>query len=444
MEKRPLTTMEKLSFGGGDAANCITFGVTSAYLSYYYTDTVGISVAAVGLILGAARIIEAFTNLATGVAIDKVHSRLGRTKPFLYATTIPLMLFFFLMFAVPDVSAAGKTAFAFFTYLMFCILYAVNNTAYGTLLSLMTGNVKQRRSINNYKLMGIGVGSMISNACTLPLVALLGGGKRGYIFTGLVFAVISAVFLMNCTVQCRERIAVQSEQVKILDELRHALKSRSWTALCVVALLITCALTLRTSGIVYYAKYVLENEDLATLLLAMSPISMLVSSPFIGQVLDRVGNRKCMVLGSMGMILSILGMAVSGSNVAGQVVFNFLCGVASNLCTGPLYPACSDTMDEVEYLTGERPQGIMTSVMMCTNKLGIAFAPIISSIVLGAGGYTAGSAQSAKALAAIKGNVFWIPVVLSGLGILAALFFDLDKKHGTITEVLEKRRNKIS
>ena len=284
---------------------------------------------------------------------------------------------------------------------------------------------------------------MISNACTLPLVAVLGGGKRGYIFTGLIFAVLSAVLLMNCTVQCRERITVQSDKVKVRDELRYALRSRSWTALCAVALLITCALTLRTSGIVYYAKYVLENEQLATLLLAMSPISMLVSSPFIGQVLDRVGNRKCMVLGSLGMILSILGMAVSGSNVAGQVVFNFLCGVASNLCTGPLYSACSDTMDEVEYLTGERPQGIMTSVMMCTNKLGIAFAPIISSVVLGAGGYAAGGAQSAKALSAIRGNVFWIPVFLSALGILAAMFFDLDKRHKTIVKDLENKRKNI-
>ena len=86
----------------------------------------------------------------------------------------------------------------------------------------------------------------------------------------------------------------------------------------------------------------------------------------------------------------------------------------------------------------------MTSVMMCTNKLGIAFAPIISSIVLGAGGYAAGGVQSAGALAAIKGNVFWIPVLLSGLGILAALFFDLDKKHGTMVNALENRRNKIS
>ena len=40
MTMRQLTTMEKLSFGGGDVANCVTFGVTPAYLSYYYTDTV--------------------------------------------------------------------------------------------------------------------------------------------------------------------------------------------------------------------------------------------------------------------------------------------------------------------------------------------------------------------------------------------------------------------
>ena len=52
--------------------------------------------------------------------------------------------------------------------------------------------------------------------------------------------------------------------------------------------------------------------------------------------------------------------------------------------------------------------------------------------------------QSAGALAAIKGNVFWIPVLLSGLGILAALFFDLDKKHGAMVNALENRRNKIT
>lgn len=254
MGKQEIRVYEKLSFGAGDAANCITFGVTSAYLSYYYTDTVGISVAAVGLILGAARIVEAFANLLTGIAIDRTKSRLGKTKPFLYATTLPLMVFFFLMFAVPDMPVTWKTVYAFVTYLLFCVLYAVNNTAYGTLLSLMTGDAAQRRSINNYKLMGIGLGTMTANACTLLLVRLFGGEVKGYSLTGLLFAVVSFILLMNCSVVCKERIGAQGESIPLGRVLKSAVKSRSWVSLCFVALFITCSMTLRTSGLVYYAK----------------------------------------------------------------------------------------------------------------------------------------------------------------------------------------------
>ena len=80
MKNKKLSLWEKLSYGGGDVANCITFGATSAYLSYYYTDIVGISLAAVGMILGTARILEALANLCTGIAIDKTTSKLGKTK----------------------------------------------------------------------------------------------------------------------------------------------------------------------------------------------------------------------------------------------------------------------------------------------------------------------------------------------------------------------------
>lgn len=441
MGKQKIGIFEKLSFGGGDMANCITFGVTSAYLSYYYTDTVGISVAAVGLILGISRVAEAFANLFTGIAIDRTNSRLGKTKPFLYATTLPLMLCFFLMFTVPDISLRGMTVYASVTYLLFCLLYAVNNTAYGTLLSLMTGDAVQRRSINNYKLMGIGLGTVAANACTLPLVSAFGGKVKGYSMTGLLFALVSFLFLMNCTVRCKERIAVSGEGMTLGQSLKSAVRSRSWLSLCLVALFITCSMTLRTSGLVYYAKYVMEREELASVLLAMSPVSMLVSSPFIGKALDYLGNRKCMILGGGGMAGCLLGMFAAGPVMGAQMVLNFLFGVFSNLCTGPMYTACSDTMDEVEYLTGKRPQGIMTSVMMCTNKLGIAFAPLLSALILETGGYQAGLAQSPAGLAAIRGVVFWAPGIMACMGILSAAAFGLDKEHEHMTEELEKRRN---
>ena len=165
MNHKKLSLREKLSYGGGDIANCITFGATSAYLSYYYTDIVGISLGAVGIILGTARILEAGANLCTGIAIDKTTSKHGKTKPFLYTTTIPLMVMFFLLFVVPDVSQNLKTIFAFATYLIFCLLYAVNNTAYGTILSMMTRDSDERKTLGNYKLFGCGVGNMIASFC---------------------------------------------------------------------------------------------------------------------------------------------------------------------------------------------------------------------------------------------------------------------------------------
>ena len=149
-ESGKISLWEKLSYSGGDVASCITFGAVSSYLSYYYTDIAGISIAAVGVIFGVTRLLEALVNFLTGVAIDGSHFKGGKAKPFIYATTIPLTIMVILVFMVPDLSAHGKVTFAFITYLLFCILYAVNNTGYGTLLSLLTSDVKERRVLNSF------------------------------------------------------------------------------------------------------------------------------------------------------------------------------------------------------------------------------------------------------------------------------------------------------
>lgn len=425
MEGNRLSLREKLSYGGGDVANCITFGVTSAYLSYYYTDIAGISLAAVGIILGTARVMEAAANLVTGAAIDRTTSRYGKTKPFLFATTLPLMIFFFLMFAVPDISAPKKTAFALATYLIFCLLYAVNNTAYGTLLSTITKDAKERLHLNNYKLLGCGLGNMIASFCTLPLVALLGnGGYYQFIPAMLLYAAVSLLLLGNCAWSCKERVGTEQERLRFKDSLSCALKSRSWILLCLINCLGFLCSVLRSQSCIYYAKYNLGKESLAPLLLTLSTVAMLASAPFIARILLRLGNRRSMFLGFSIYILFSLGMYLSGGCLPLLILCTFFSGIGLNLSTGPAYTMCSDTMDEVEQLTGKRPQGFMTSVMMCAMKLGIAAAGIIFSVVLGAGGYAADQPQAPKALSAICWNMFWLPILLSFCCLVLVYFFE--------------------
>lgn len=424
IEKSKISLWEKISFGSGDIASCVTFNFTSSYLSYYYTDVAGISVVIVGIIMGISRVVEAIVNFMTGVAIDRIDTKKGRTKPILLATTLPLVIMFFLLFVVPDISVNGKVIFAFITCLGFCILYAVNNTAYCTMISLLTDDVKERKSLGNYKTLGGGIGSLIASFCTLPLIALFGiKGRFQFAPPALLYALAALIILMNCAIVCKERVGVEQEKIKFKDSIKCAVQSRSWIVLCIISFLSFMANTLRGQSCIYYAKYCLGMENWATILLTLMTIAQIVTAPFTARILIKLGNQKNLYYGFGIYIVASVFMAVSGNNLNLLVLFTIISGVGSTLAGATAFTICSDTIDEVEHLTGKRPQGIMTSIMMCAMKLGIAGAGILSSIVLNKGGYIADQIQTSSAINAIQWNMFWFPIIIYILGIGMIRFF---------------------
>ncbi|MEE1032130.1 MAG: glycoside-pentoside-hexuronide (GPH):cation symporter [Ruminococcus sp.] len=440
MKDNQISLREKLSYGGGDAATCIIFGVTNAYLSYYYTDIAGISLASVGIILAAGRLLEAGTNIFTGIGIDRSTSRFGKIKPFLYTTTFPMMLMFFILFIIPDISQQGKTVFAFVSYFLFCLFYAINNTSYSTLLSMMTSNATERKIANNYRMTGCGLGGAIASFCTLPLVALIGSeGQYQFASTALLYAIIGFILLMNCSIVCKERVKLQQEKIEFKQAIRCAVKSQSWIVLCLICVFSYIANILRSQSIIYYAKYCLGKESIASILLTMSTASMLITSPFLAKVNTKLGTQKSMFFGFSGYIIFTLGMYFSEDNIVLLILCTFLSSVCTNFASSPMYAFCSDTMDEVEYKTGTRPQGVMTSVMMCFAKIGIALAGIIFSQVLDMGGYVADAVQTPAAINAIHWNLFWIPILSMGICLLLAFFYRLDKNHKRYVAALEAR-----
>lgn len=419
-----ITLKEKISYGSGDIASCVTFNVTSSYLSYYYTDIAGISVIVVGIIMGISRVVEALVNFATGIAIDRINTKKGKTRPILLATNLPLVLLFVLLFSIPDISMNAKIIFAFFSCLGFCIMYAVNNTAYCTMISLLTNDISDRKELGNYKSLGGGIGSLIASFCTLPLIAFFGlKGKYQFLPPALIYAVIAFIILMNCAIVCKERVGADQEKIGFLESIRCAAKSKSWIILCIISFLSFMANTLRGQSCIYYAKYCLGLESWATVLLTVMTIAQIVTSPFVAKLLIKLGNQKSLMCGFTIYIIASIGMSICGSNLFLLIILTFISGVGSTLTAATAFTICSDTMDEVEELTGKRPQGIMTSIMMCAMKLGIAGAGIISSIVLNKGGYIADQIQSVQALKAISWNMFWIPVIIYIIGLIMTRFF---------------------
>lgn len=391
-----ISLWEKISFGSGDIASCVTFNFTSSYLSYYYT----------------------------GIAIDRIDSKNGRTKPILMVTTLPLAIMFFLIFIVPDISIKGKVIFAFITCLSFCILYAINNTAYCTMISLLSDDANERKSLGNYKTLGGGIGSLVASFCTLPLIALFGiEGRFQFAPPAILYAVAALVILMNCAVVCKERVGVEQEKIKFKDSIKCAVQSHSWIILCIISFLSFMANALRGQSCIYYAKYCLGMENWATIILTLMTVAQIITAPFTAKILIKLGNQKNLYCGFIIYIVASVFMALSGKKLILLVIFTIISGIGSTLAGATAFTICSDTIDEVENLTGKRPQGIMTSIMMCAMKLGIAGAGILSSIVLSKGGYIADQIQTESAINAIHWNMYWFPIIIYILGLGLIRFF---------------------
>ena len=65
---------EKLAYCFGDPALTLMYTMTTTLLIYFYTNVVGISAGAVGMIMLLSRVFDGFSDVLMGTIIDRTHS----------------------------------------------------------------------------------------------------------------------------------------------------------------------------------------------------------------------------------------------------------------------------------------------------------------------------------------------------------------------------------
>ncbi len=76
-----LSKKETISYGLGAVGKDMVYMLSASYVLYYYQDILGVSAFAMGVILMAARIFDAFNDPVMGVIVAKTRTRWGRFRP---------------------------------------------------------------------------------------------------------------------------------------------------------------------------------------------------------------------------------------------------------------------------------------------------------------------------------------------------------------------------
>ena len=147
-----LTGKEKVSYGLGAVGKDMVYMLSASYILYYYQDILGVSAFAMGVILLAARVFDAFNDPIMGVVVAKTRTRWGKFRPWLLIGTILNAIMLYLMFSAPPaLDGGGLVAYAAVTYVLWGVTYTMMDIPYWSMIPAFTEGGKSVRDFPRWR-----------------------------------------------------------------------------------------------------------------------------------------------------------------------------------------------------------------------------------------------------------------------------------------------------
>ena len=177
-EDTSLGVFERTAYGLGNFANAFMFIAIAAFLTFYYTDVIGLSAGVIGTTMLVSRVFDGIPDLAMGYIID--HSKptkFGKAKKWLLRSCIPYALSGVLVFMVPqNASDMLKYIFVFISYnVCNAVFYTAVTVSYNMLMVKMTRSPMERGLLGIFLMVLSTCGGLVVTSTCLNLVHVFGG-----------------------------------------------------------------------------------------------------------------------------------------------------------------------------------------------------------------------------------------------------------------------------
>ena len=408
-----------LTFAAGDFGFNLYWQSLSLYLLFFYTDSVGLTAAAAGLIYMVASIWDGLVDPVVGVLAGRTRSRWGRYRPYLLFGAPPLALAFTLLYFRPPLAGTMLVAAMLGAHLLFRSLYAVVNVPYAALTARITQRADERATISGLRMLFSTVAGAIVALSTQPIARAVTGrvdNPAGFTAAAGVFAVVATLVLVFVFATSREQATTDRSApvLGLAESWRGIAGNRAfWTLVLGGGFMIACSTALGKS-VLYYFKYALHDEAAARTALTLSGMSGLVIVPSWMFAARWLGKRALWLLSCAIYAAGLLGFAlVKVSHPWIMDVFLVYMQIGLLGLAFAYWGLLPDVVEYGEWRTGVRAEGLVFGLALLFQKIALGLGAGLFGLALGAVGYHANQVQSPQTLQGMK----MIMIVLPLLGV---------------------------
>lgn len=445
---------DKLGFGrlmlwkSSDMGAAGVQAIVLGYLSLYCSDTLGIDIATIGVLLMASKIFDGITDIFAGWLVDNTRTKLGKGRPYELCIIGVMICSLGLFAANPAWSGFLKCAWIFVMYTLVFSIFTTLRAAGGTPYTIraFSNNQVLITKVASYGGIVTMASSMVISMAFPIVMSRLATSAAGWTAAVAIFVVPLGLISVLRFLFIKEDPSVDagSQHKKVSVKEIFIMFSKNPYVWLYAIIMLSYNITTALGAATYYFKWVVGN----TALMSVTAMFSIVLLPLM--LVFPIIMRK---IGSMGnMIFYFCGISVAGYLI---VFFSnawlpgvFLGGMLGALGTLPiayygiLFIMKCCTYNEMKGLA--RMDASSTILANFTSKIGSAVGSVITGALLGLAGYVSGenvAAQPDSAVLMIRIVYAVVPAVCVLLiAICARAFTKLEKQIPAWEAEQEKRK----
>ena len=394
---------EKISYGLGAVGKDMVYMLSASYVLYYFQNVLGVNAIAMGIILMAARVFDAFNDPIMGVIVAKTKTKWGKFRPWLMIGTITNAIILFLMFACPpSLDGKGLVAYAAVTYILWGVTYTMMDIPYWSMIPAFTDSGKDRENLTTLARSCAGVGSALVTIFTVALVSKIGkliAGSNasakaveiaGFKWFALIIAILFIVFIIITCVNIKEQATVDMESPSVGQMFKALITNDQAMTIVLAIVLINTSIYITSNLVIYFFKYDFGGAGWKGSFTyfnmfggAIQILSMMIFYPVLRQFASNIKVFYiCLASAIIGYGVLLAIAFINMSNVFILFIPGFFIFAANGVLQVLTTVFLANTVDYGDLKNSRRDESVIFSMQTFVVKLASGIAALVASICL--------------------------------------------------------------